>query len=65
MRSFFYGSTLRLRFSCEFSFTLSSFLGDRFFDSSPTFLVVSAGSEGFLILEGYLVIWSLVHMICT
>ena len=39
MRSFFYGSTLRLRFSCEFSFTLSSFSGDRIL-LSPLLLVL-------------------------
>ena len=42
-------STPRLRFYCEFSFTLSYFLGYGVFESYPTCLVVSAGSEGFLI----------------
>ena len=39
MRSFFYGSTLRHRFSCEFSFTLSSFSRDRIL-LSPLLLVL-------------------------
>ena len=48
MRYFPPGSTPMLSFSCEFSFTLSYFLGDRVFESSPTCLVGSAGSEDFL-----------------
>ena len=43
------GNSPRLKFSYEFSFTLSSFWGDRVFDSSPTCLVGCAGSEGFTI----------------
>ena len=46
---FFPVTTTRLRFSCEFTFTLRSFWGGGVFDYSPTYLVVSAGCEGFII----------------
>ena len=43
------GYTPRLSFYCEFSFTLSYFLGDIVFESSTNCLVGREGSEGFLI----------------
>ena len=48
------GSTTRLRFSCKFSFILSFFWRGGDFECSPTCLVGSIGSEGFLISGGFL-----------
>ena len=41
----------KLSFFCKFSFTLSYFWGGGVFESSPTCLVGSAGSESSLILR--------------
>ena len=56
MRGFFPVYTPRLRFYFGFSFTLSYFWRDGVFESSPTCIVGSSGSEGFPILGFSLVL---------